>query len=122
MNKWRIMSETTKKYAKDFIDKTAEDGSMEVVVRKHKCEKSVNQRAGFHFLLKIISDETGYTVEEVKELVKQRCFGSEEKKIFGEVIFLPKSSETLNRKEYSELIEGVYRLGAEAGILLPNLE
>jgi len=96
------------------------DDNMEVIIQKHRENKTVEQRGFWHFLLKIIGDETGYTLIEVKELIKKQLLGTKEIKIGGVVREVTESSESQTRMDYSKLIEETYRLAAEAGIQLPN--
>jgi len=94
----------------------------EVIVRKHVESITEQQRAGFHWLCKCLGDELGYTLQEIKEMAKKECMGCVGIKIGERVIEVTDSSEKLNKIEYSDLIECVYRLGAEAGVVLPTLD
>lgn len=93
----------------------------EVVVKSHKEDKSAAQRAGFHLLLGVFSEETGYTLTELKDLCKHQSLGTVEREIMGRKFETLKSSEKAKKDEYSELIETCYRLAAEAGVILPIL-
>ena len=94
--------------------------NMEVIIQPHKEDKTGEQRGWWHVLLKILSDESGYTVEEVKELVKKNLLGTRLIPIGSVSKEVTESSEKQDKIGYSELIEGTYRLAAEAGIVLPN--
>ena len=71
-------------------------------------------------MLKMIGDETGYTAEEVKELVKKSILGTKTVTIGNITKEVTESSESLDKRGYSELIEHTYRLAAEAGVIIPN--
>lgn len=96
------------------------DKSMQVIIKFYKKDKTAEQRSFWHILLGILSDETGYTVGEVKELIKKSELGTKEVMIGNVSHTVTESSEKANRETYSKLIETTYRVGAEAGIALPN--
>lgn len=91
-----------------------------VMIGDYAKDKTAEQRSWFHALCKILGDETGYTLDEVKELVKKDILSTKIVKIGGISKEVTKSSEKAKRDEYSELIDGIYRIGAEAGVVLPN--
>lgn len=99
----------------------------EVIIKPHVNSLSAQQRGWFHRLCEMISNDTGYTPEEIKMMVKEREWGSEIKTgPDGKQYKFVRSSERneqgrkTNKVEYGALIEGAYRLGADAGIVLPN--
>jgi len=101
----------------------------EVVIRPHIGGLTAEQRGGFHWLCKILGNELGYTEGEIKDMVKARVWGYDEKVgPDGKVYQFLRSSERnedgrkKNKIEYAPLIEGVYQLGSEAGVVLPNLD
>lgn len=91
-----------------------------VEIKQYKKSKTDNQRSWFHFLLNVISEETGYETEEVKELIKKRILGTRIITIGDSEVEVTESSEKANREDYSKLIDATYRLAAEAGIVLPD--
>lgn len=93
-----------------------------VIIKPHVESLTEEQRNGFHWLCKMLGDELGYTLHEIKEMVKQECLGTKLVRIGEHEREVTPSSEKLNKLQYSELIEGVYRLGAEAGVYLPTLD
>ena len=90
---------------------------------------TVEQRGGFHFLCGLLGKQTGYTEGEIKEMVKERVWGRDEKiGPDGRVYQVLRSSEhdldgkTTNVIDYAALIDDVYILGGEAGVVLPILD
>ena len=69
--------------------------------------KSDRQRNQFHALCADISRITGYTPAEIKNLIKQDFLGFADVKIAGKMRRVLKSSEDLDRGDYSKLIEYV---------------
>ena len=122
MKKFIIQSQITKNFVKREIHEIEPDGSMEVIIRKHKKSKTNNQREGFHVLLTILSSHTGYTIDELKTYIKKQVVGYNYNKVFDEVIGDLKSSEKYTIEEYSSCIEYAYKLGSDLGCNLPELK
>ena len=93
----------------------------QVSITNYKENKTDEQRNGFHMLCKMLGDELGYTLYEIKEMCKAECLPTTVVNIAGREREVTQSSEKIKRIQYSELIETVYRLSAEAGVVLPAL-
>lgn len=96
------------------------DKKFRITVQDYVEDKTAEQRAFFHTLCGIFAEATGYTKCEIKELCKKELMGTTFVALAGREVEVVKSSETLKKQEYSELIETCYRLAAEAGISLPS--
>ena len=119
---------------KRFIIKTAEikknclaavmeimgDQNMEVIIQEHEENHTAEQRAFFHLLCREMSRDTGYTEGQIKELIKKDVLGTVIVEFGGRTKEVTESSEAQVKRKYSELIDGAYRIAAEAGIVLPN--
>ena len=85
---------------------------------------SDDQRALFHSLCRELGREVGYTEAEVKEYVKQEILGTRSIKIGDNEKTVVCSSEydesgkKRDKISYSELIDGLYRIAAQAGVNL----
>ncbi len=82
-------------------------------------EKSHAQRKLFHKLCTEAGKELGYTMGQIKEMVKEEHFGREE--ILapnGKLYLVVQSSEESDRIDYSALIETLLRWAAENGVPL----
>lgn len=96
-----------------------EEDDIEIEVRPRRKEKTDTQRRTWHALLADFGRQLGYTMPQMKEVVKRELLGSE-------WITLPSgkrhevipSSEDEDRYGYSELIDGTLRIAAENGVLL----
>ena len=95
------------------------DQKLQVIIEPIKEDKTAEQRGYFHVLCGILSEETGYTAGEIKELVKIRLYGTETVEVMGRTFERLKSSEKLGKKRYSALIEQILIIAGEAGITLP---
>lgn len=99
---------------------------MEIIVRRYKRDKTAEQRGWFHSLCTLLGADVGYSMGAVKEIVKQRVFGTDTVAVGPRTYTVTPSSERDDdgeeRKtdEYAKLIDEIYLLGAEAGIVLPD--
>jgi len=119
MNRFIINSKEVKRNCLDAVMEIRGEDNLEVVIQKHKKRKTDEQRSWFHVLASMLGEETGYTLAEVKDLVKRQVIGTRYVTIGNSQCEVVESSESQNREIYSQLIEGVYQLAAEAGIELP---
>ena len=87
----------------------------QVAITDHKECKTGEQRAWFHILCGLFGQEVGYNKIQMKRVIINEVFGTET--VLG--VEIQKSSETLKRDEYSQLIEQTYIKAAEMGIVLP---
>jgi hypothetical protein len=93
----------------------------DVQVKKHVNSKTVRQRNWFHQLCELFGAEIGLDKGVVKEIAKAQKFGWRTVKYGGiELVLADGHSENLNAREYFELTEILYRLAAEAGVVLPE--
>ena len=104
----------------NFINSYEGDDPLQISIEKEKKDKTEAHSNWFHKLRDIISEHTGYTKGEVKEYIKADVLGTTVVTVGDKTREVTKSSEKATRLEYSELIEGAYRMGAEAGVPLPN--
>lgn len=95
------------------------DRPMEVVVRRFKLDKTAEQRGWFHKLCEIAAEHYHVPAWKIKQAVKMELFGYEVVEFGGKKIPVTRSSEDLDRKEYSQLIDKLYRMAADDGIVLP---
>ena len=115
-----IREKAIRQRAVEAVKVITSDPLMQVEIKPFVDDKTAEQRGWFHKICGLLGMETGYTKEQTKNLAKGRVFGLMTLK-FGdiEMIVPAKSSESLNKKEYSDLIEEVYLMAGEAGFALP---
>lgn len=103
---------------------TAKGVPVEVSVRVHKRRKTSSQRNTVHLWFDEIAQQTGHTAAEIKEILCQEFLGSVWTEIVsprtGEVIVRSRrrSTEELNREQYSELMDRVWAWAGEHGFVL----
>ena len=107
----------------DYIDTLAmlEGQDIDLTICKHKTQRSLNQNSYFHgVIVKMISDETGYEIEEVKEMIRMK-FLSYEIKLGDEIVLVGRSTVSLTTAEFEELNSQCRRWAAQAiGLYLPE--
>ena len=94
----------------------AADGEYQIELGPIKRDKTQAQRGLFHAMCKEIGDELGYTQREIKEMVKADYFGVDTVVIEGKSYQMLKSSESLDRMDYSKLVEHLQQWAAERGL------
>ncbi len=119
MKRFIINSKEVRANAVQAVSQIKGEEQLEVVIQRHKKRKTDEQRSFWHVLLSILGEETGYTLGEVKYLVKAAVIGSETVSVGNMTVEVVPSSEKQDRERYSELIEATYQIAAEAGIELP---
>jgi len=85
--------------------------------------RSLDQNAFLHAVpLRILSEETGYTLEEMKEYLLGEAFGWKDSEVFGHSVQRPmKRSSELTRKEFSWFLEWIESWAANTlGITVPR--
>ena len=109
-----------KDFAMSFIDQLPEHEKFTVSIKKGVDSKTAQQRNYFHALLKIISDYSGYTIDDLKTRL---CFTLEKVKQVklkeGGTILQRLSTEELNKIGYSELIEAACQALDSIGLEYP---
>tara|TARA_R110000850_G_C9996087_1_gene467955 strand:+ start:9132 stop:9509 length:378 start_codon:yes stop_codon:yes gene_type:complete len=86
-----------------------------ITIEDDKESKTGEQRSWFHILCGMFGAEIGYTKLQMKRLMLAEVYGTEI--VLGKEI--SKSSESLSRKSYSQLIEQTYIKAGEMGVQLP---
>ncbi len=93
----------------------------EVVIKRHTKSKTTDQRSWFHALCSIFAEQLDMQAGDMKEIAKSKLFGWKQISYGGITLTLADGhSEELNAKQYSELIETLYVLAGETGIVLPE--
>jgi len=99
------------------------DTPYEVIVRPYKSSRSVEQNNLLHSWIREIANETGHTVEEIKDHICAEFLGSKDYVgLDGEPKSRVVATSELSVEEMSALIERVTELGALVGAQLPELK
>ena len=100
-----------------------DDVTWDVSINKHVNSLTAHQRGWFHKLCALLGDEIGMHPGDLKEIAKGKLFGFKQVEYGGVTLTLADGhSESLNAKRYGQLIEVVYMLAGDAGIVLPEAD
>lgn len=109
-------------YAKRLLE-TAKFGII-INVSKKKEKRSIPQNSYmWGVVYKQISDEWGYEIDEVHEIMKQKFLKIKEIRVDGETVIITRSTTDLKTDEMESYLEAIRRWAAinlEICILLPN--
>lgn len=83
-------------------------------------KRSLDQNSLYHALVGIIAKEIGETPDDLHEQLKVRFLGVEEKEVWGKKLIVPKSTASLSKADFGNLIDKVYALGSNLSIKLPS--
>jgi|TARA_R110000824_G_scaffold75573_1_gene191709 hypothetical protein len=99
------------------------DTPYEVIVRPYKSSRSIEQNNLLHSWIREIANETGHTVEEIKDHICAEFLGTKDYVgLDGKPRSRLMTTSELNVEEMSALIERVTELGALIGAQLPELK
>ena len=85
--------------------------------------RSLEQNDMFHAWCGTISDKTGHSKAEIKDILVETVFGTEEYlNLQGEKRSRLRQTSSLNKSEMSELIERSVRIGIELGADIPEVK
>jgi hypothetical protein len=94
---------------------------LEVVVKPYKKNRSLEQNDMFHAWCGTIADKTGHSKQEIKQIMVETTFGSEEfLNLKGLVRTRLKETSGMNVGEMSELLERTIQIGIELGAEVPE--
>lgn len=95
-----------------------------VIVDEEKQQRSINQNNYYWgVVVKILSNELGYTQEEMHEILKAKFSPKDVKEVAGEQIVIPKSTTKQKTDEFETYLEHIRRfalLQLNCKIPLPN--
>ena len=93
--------------ARQFIDELDPNKKWKVEISQYRKVRSIEQNSFLHGVpLKILSDHTGYTLDEIREYLAGEFTGWEEYDVFGKKKVRPiKTSSQMSTKEMTEFIE-----------------
>lgn len=114
-----ITDEPSRKRIADLIMRLPASDKWEIDVKPYKPNRTVLQNRLYFHWLGHLSNETGYTKDELHELCKQHVLGQEIKEVCGQMVHVIQSTTDLNTKEFIDYLEAVEQFFASKGFLLP---
>jgi len=95
---------------------------IEVTVKPYKKNRSLEQNDMFHAWCGSIADKTGHTKEEIKNILIETVFGTEEYiNLQGDQRTRIRQTSSMTIGEMSELIERSTQIGIELGADVPEV-
>ena len=127
MNKrWILRTPTIRHLCVDWIksiELRPDAQILEVVVKPYKKNRSLEQNDMFHSWCGSIAEKTGHTKMEIKDIILEQVFGSEDYlNLQGEVRSRLRQTSGMTVQEMSELIERATQLGIELGADVPEVK
>ena len=124
MNRWILRNNRIRDFCAGTIKdlKIDEDQLLEVIMRPHNKNRSLEQNDMFHAWCGTIADKTGHSKGEIKDILVESVFGSEDyMNLKGEKRSRLRSTSDMKVGEMSELIERATQLGIELGAEVPEV-
>lgn len=93
--------------------------SIGMTVTIKKAKRSLSQNDLMWLLIGVFSGYTGDDPEDIHERLKVSFLGVEHRTVKGIDLVVPKSTASLNTKQFTEYIDKIYLLGETLNIKLP---
>jgi hypothetical protein len=98
---------------------TLPDGTYEIILRKPKELRSIEQNAYFHgVIVKLLADHTGHPTADIKDLLKTE-FLKKEIVINNKVYTIIRHTANLSKAEFEEFTRQCREFGDTLGIYIP---
>lgn len=95
--------------------------NVRVTLKREK--RTVDQNSLYWLWIACIADETGNEKMYLHEFFKGKFLGYNEQVVFGQVVTTPKTTTTLDTKQFTNYLEDIKVFAAaELGIILPDPE
>ena len=114
--KYDLSISKEKQLAERYFKKLCESGAR-IELKKFHSSRSLNQNNYFHVCCKILSDYSGYTVDEIKLIIKDDLEFMKYQK-GGHQFY--RSSADLDKAEFGDLVDYVRGFGESNGCYLPT--
>lgn len=92
---------------------------VEVLIRKVKKSRTLDQNKLYWFYLEIVSEYTGSLSEDLHEYFKRKFLPPQKITVMGKTIVIPRSTTRLSTHEFSEYLDKIDNL---TGVPIPDTE
>lgn len=106
----------------DSYLKTLHDGFYDLTIKKQSLESPRSNQQNRYLwgvVYEILSEELGYTIDDLHEIMKSR-FLNKPMRLWGEEDTIPRSTTELNTVEMEKYLEDIRMLAAMNGINIPE--
>jgi len=125
MNKrWILRSDNIRNLCVGWLQAIVleDENLIEVTAKPYKKNRSLEQNDMFHAWCGSIADKTGHTKEEIKNILIETVFGTEEYiNLQGDQRTRIRQTSSMTLGEMSELIERSTQIGIELGADVPEV-
>ena len=97
-----------------------EKGPWQVTIEVHKAKRSLDQNALYWSWLKILSGETGNTIDETHNAVRDELLAPIFVEVFGKVHETRRSTTSLNVAEFGDFLHRMQAWAGSEGVYLPS--
>jgi len=112
-----LLTESTLTEIQNYLGKCAETGGkFSIEISKFKKNRSLEQNAKLHALLRVIAEETGNSVADVKEYACAAFLGEITYEFKGQKRTRTRSTSELTTDECADFIERLQALASELGL------
>jgi len=118
MQRFIIKNTDIKRNAQAAIQELDPDKAMEVEIKQPN--RSRSQNALYWQWLTVLSNETGYTKDEMHTLMAGYFLGTETMTVDGQAITVAKSTRNLTVGQFSEYLEEIEAWALEHDVYLPH--
>lgn len=87
-----------------------------VIVKQFRRRRTVDQNAKLHAMISDIANHCGYSLDEMKEIVKFKFLGEKSVNIGGETLRKLKGTSDLNVNECIDFVDQLYAWGNSLGV------
>jgi hypothetical protein len=115
-----IRNETDKAEAVDEIQALDLEKPWRVDIVLYRANRSNAQNALLLLWIRVIDDYTGQGVDDLRVIFAVKYLGSTAIEIDGKNIIYPKSTSSLNSKEFTDYLNQIERFAHEMGLTLPH--
>lgn len=119
-NDGRLKFTTSDKPKYDKYIESFSDGECLEVEISDKQLRTLPQNRLYWKLNQIVSSELGYSSVEFHDILKIQCYGYEEVEYNGTLYKIPPHSRFRKKRDFSKLIDVIYEIAKNNGILLPE--
>lgn len=91
-----------------------------VEVKDYKTTRSLAQNRMYHMWKNTISEETGYTTDQLHEMFKEVFLGVTVEMLWGRPVIIRKSTTDLDVKAFTDFLIKIETFAQQQGIILPR--
>ena len=122
--RWILRDDTIRELCLSWLGaiELDKENPLEVLVKPYKKNRSLEQNEMFHAWCGTIADKTGHSKQEIKQIMVESTFGTEEfLNLQGRTRTRLKETSGMTVGEMSELLERTIQIGIELGAEVPEV-